>query len=76
MRTLIFERQDEIDFRHLDDIERMENVLATHGYSATRGDLDDAWSAHSETSCASWLGLPEDDDQLFQQLRGMLTESD
>ena len=72
----MFVREDKIDFRHLPAIERMENVLAAHGYSATRGDLDDAWSAYSKTSCVDWLGLPEDDDQLFHRLRGMLTESD
>jgi hypothetical protein len=54
----------------LDECQRIKKVLIKNGYINTG--LRDAmglWSDYSEEYAAGWLGLPEDDEELFDCIK-------
>lgn len=53
---------------HKEDIQRMIKVLAENGYFASIEECELLWSWYSDSNAASWLILPDSDDQLFQNL--------
>ena len=57
-----------------DDVDRMERVLAAHGHTAPRSDLDAAWRLHSDGYAAGWVSLPDDDAALLAHLMALLEE--
>ena len=63
-----------LEVNHPDDIERMEQVLGAAGFECSQADLALAWKAYSESSCASWLSLP-DDEELLNILMAQLSDT-
>jgi hypothetical protein len=57
------------------DIDRMQEVLAAAGFMASRASLILLWEDYSEESCASWLFLPESDEDLRSILLNRLEGS-
>lgn len=58
-----------------EDIARMRKCL-----EAVRPGIDDlllayAWGDYSDSLCSGWMGLPDDDEQLFEILRKHLSPS-
>jgi len=50
------------------DTKRIKKALAENGYEATLEDCEEAWIRYSEGMAASWLGLPESDDELLDMV--------
>lgn len=58
---------DEIDRpEYRSDIERIVKVAFSHGVVLTLGQAERVWEEYSESSCASWLFLPDSDDELWR----------
>lgn len=52
--------------RHIEDVFRLCEVLKCHGYSADLEDCEDLWNDYSDMRAAGWLGMPDDDEELWQ----------
>ncbi|MFZ6690015.1 hypothetical protein ACO0K0_19950 [Undibacterium sp. SXout11W] len=50
------------------DVERMLRCAQDAGYIAAESDLIRAWTEYSESTCATWLMLPEENDALLSIL--------
>jgi hypothetical protein len=55
------------------DIVRMREVIRRAGQSSQDDRVALAWARYSESVCASWLGLPESDDELTSILLRFLS---
>jgi len=47
------------------DVERILSILKENGIEVTKPWITKLWKDYSETYCAGWLVLEEDDDDLF-----------
>ena len=54
--------------RHIHDVKRIQQVLLDNNYSSTLKDCAELWENYSDSMCAGWMGLPDDDDELFGTL--------
>jgi len=59
---------------HPSDIERIIRVCATNGFLITARDAQEAWSQYSDNFAASWLMLPEDNEELVAIIRAQCLE--
>lgn len=50
------------------DVERMLRCAQDAGYVVAESDLIRAWTEYSESTCATWLMLPEENDALLSIL--------
>lgn len=53
---------------YLEDIKRIVKVSADNGITLTLKQAEIAWEHVSESRSAGWLGLPETDKELWEQL--------
>ena len=58
--------------RWLGDVERIQRVLLDNGYNSLLEDCGKLWDDHSDDYCAGWLGLPEDDEELWDELKYLI----
>lgn len=58
--------------RWIDDVKRIQEVLLNNGYSSLLKDCGDLWEAYSDSYAAGWLGLPEDDEELWNILENLI----
>lgn len=73
MARLVFTRPSDDEW-YPNDIDRMLRILEANGHTATRADVNDAWKARSERSCATWLSLGDDDEEVLADLMRILDE--
>jgi hypothetical protein len=50
------------------DVGRIVQVFADKGHTISRADARAAWEKYSDSMCAGWLVLHEDDDDLFEEV--------
>lgn len=67
MIDLYYYEQEPEDFRE-EDITHMLDILQDRGYTSTRTDIRRAWEAYSDSFCAGWLLLPDEDELVFNAL--------
>jgi len=58
-----------MDTYRIDGIRRLERVMLAHGYYATSDQCEEMWEMCSEDMCASWLVMPENDEELFIEVK-------
>ena len=68
MDLLEYARINEKHFSYPEDIRRMIEVCNKKGITITPELAEKLWDIHSESYCAGWLILPEDDELLFEIL--------
>jgi hypothetical protein len=49
-------------FEYTNDIDRIVKIYAERGYDISYADAVHAWEQFSETMCAGWMMLGEDDE--------------
>lgn len=49
-----------------EDVDRIVLVLKYHDYEATPDQAVRLWELYSESVAAGWLGLPRDNDEVFE----------
>lgn len=54
--------------RYPEDVDRIVNTCNRNGYAISRQDAVAIWERKSEAWAAGWLILPEDDDELIQDI--------
>lgn len=50
---------------YIDDTIRIVKVSLNHGINLTLKQAEEVWILYSESMCAGWMGLPEDDEILW-----------
>jgi hypothetical protein len=56
------------EHRHIIDVLRIRSVLLSNGYEADLEMCAYIWDEESECYAAGWIGLPEDDEDLWGDL--------
>jgi hypothetical protein len=62
--------------RHRGDVDRLVALAASEGVTITAQRAYRAWSRHSDSMAAGWMGLGEDDDIAREILTGQLRSLD
>ncbi len=47
------------------DIERIKKILIKKGYNANMTNSEELWDKYSDSMCAGWMNLPEEDEEVF-----------
>ena len=53
----------------IDGIRRLQDVMLARGYYASSEQCEELWEMVSEDLCASWLVMPESDEELFSDVK-------
>lgn len=64
----IVPRVEDREERFPEDVDRIVHTCLRSGYKINRRDAVSIWETRSEAWSASWLILPEDDDELIQDI--------
>lgn len=48
-----------------EDVRRIVEVMKKRDIEITPKEAEKIWDLYSDSYCAQWLGLPDDDEQLF-----------
>lgn len=60
---------ENFEHRHYADVVRIKQVLLKNGYDADLPSCANIWDEYSDSYAAGWLGLPKDDDELWQAIQ-------
>lgn len=66
MKKLKFKEPYNYHYEYSYDIERIVKVFADRGYEISETDALRAWEAFSDSMCAGWMCLDDEDDYVFQ----------
>ena len=61
-------KEDDYIHRHHSDVERLQRVMLQNGYEADLRSAADIWEEYSDDYAAGWLGMPENDDELWETI--------
>lgn len=73
MKKLVYVNPELKEF-YPGDVDRIVEVCKNKGYEVSRNDVVLAWQAYSDSMCAGWLILHENDDDLFHTVKTYLQE--
>lgn len=69
---MIFRKKTSLDqyfnHRHIGDVIRIQRVVEQNGYEADLEACAYLWEEYSDRYAAGWIGLPEDDDDLWLEV--------
>ena len=60
--------------RYPEDVERISKILLEKGYWATTDQCEHLWEIYSDSLCAGWLGLPDDDELVFKSIKPWIAD--
>ena len=52
-------------FSYPEDVERIVKVFKNKDIEITPDEANELWDRYSDDLCASWIGLPDNDNKLF-----------
>ena len=61
--------ESNFDHRHLQDVLRLQRVMLENGYEADLPSAAQIWEDYSDDRRAGWLYLPDDDSELWQEIK-------
>ena len=56
-----------------EDVERIKRILLERGYRATCKQCEELWDAYSDSMCAGWMNLGDDDEDVFNNIKGRIS---
>ena len=62
-------KEDDYRHRHHYDVVRLQTVMRLNGYEADLRSAAGIWEEISDTFAAGWMGLPKDDEDLWEAIR-------
>lgn len=65
LKKLKFKKRYNHHFGYTNDIDRIVKIFADRGYEISHSDAVHAWEEFSDSMCAGWMNLGED-DEVFQ----------
>ena len=54
------------------DITRIKKILIEKGYNATLTVSEMLWDKYSDSMCAGWMNLPDEDEEVFNCISSYL----
>lgn len=60
--------------RHHSDVERLRRVILENGYEVNLTSAASIWGNYSEDLAAGWMGLPEDDSELWSIIKNKVKQ--
>lgn len=60
--------------RHYSDVERLQRVIMENGYEASLTSAASIWGNYSDDLAAGWMGLPEDDVELWTIIKNKVKQ--
>lgn len=69
MSSILKFDDESFEHRHIDDVKRIQKVLKKNNYLLPLSTCSILWQEYSDLHCAGWLGLSDDDNELFQILK-------
>ena len=63
LRLSVYSREE-----FLDDVDKLQKQLNNAGYSATKQDISFAWECFSNTQCAQWLCLSNNEEENVKEI--------
>lgn len=67
-------KEDNYEHRHITDVKRLQRVMLQNGYESDLRSVAGLWDDYSDTYAAGWIGLPENDEELWGILRNKINE--
>ena len=52
-------------FQFESDVKRIVKIFSDRGYEISATDAENAWQRHSDSMCAGWLSLDDEDEFVF-----------
>jgi hypothetical protein len=65
MKLLRFKKDYNHHYEYQSDIDRIVQVFAERGYEISESDAVLAWEKYSDSMCAGWMSLGEDDEVFY-----------
>jgi hypothetical protein len=62
LKKLTFKEQYNHHIEYTNDIDRIVKIFADRGYKISHTDAVRAWEQFSDSMCAGWMNLGEDDE--------------
>jgi hypothetical protein len=72
MKTLKLKNESDGSFP--EDVDRIISICKTKGYDIDYKTAEIAWEKYSDSMCAGWLMLGDDDEEIFNNLMSQLEE--
>jgi hypothetical protein len=66
MKKLKFKDPYNHHYEYTKDIDRIVKIFAERDYEISQEDAVRSWECFSESYCAGWMSLGEDDNEIFQ----------
>lgn len=66
MKKLRFKDPYNHHYEYTDDIDRIVKVFADREYEISREDAIKSWESYSDSMCAGWMCLPDEDRYVFE----------
>lgn len=63
-------------FAFPEDVERIVQVCRDRGFEIDPTTAEQAWLQYSDSMCAGWLTLPDDDNHVFDDIFSLLSVVD
>ena len=54
------------NFSFPEDVVRIKKILNDKNIEITLDEAEDIWDEYSDDMCAQWMGLPSDDEKVFE----------
>lgn len=61
------------NFAYPDDVRRIQKILQDRDYEATLSECEELWDMYSDSMCAGWMILSDDDDEVFSCISSYIT---
>jgi hypothetical protein len=62
MKNLKLKKRENYYFEFESDVKRIVRIFAERGYEISATDAENAWEQFSDSMCAGWMMLGEDDE--------------
>ena len=56
---------EEENFYYKSDVERIVKIFSDRGYEISVADAENAWQRYSDSMCAGWMDLDNEDEFVF-----------
>ena len=66
IRLVPITQDEDLNFRWWKDVDIIINVCKQNGYIVSKGDARKIWENYSDSVAASWLILPEKDEDIMR----------
>lgn len=68
-------KPDDTSYYREDDVRRITQAFANNGMFCSMEQAEWLWESYSDSMCAGWIFIPEDDDEIISCCRPFFEEA-